>query len=205
MAKIPPYKHAIAAYGATIAGLPSEIAYGGWQNNLSRHSIMVDMARMAVEPFNNTGKLTLELSSRGGAPSLLSSRKTISISTVPFGSKMWKALARISLCREYRQFSHTTEGRREGSLRFLYHKEMRKKAFYLGDSSPVSSSPRTPCLNTVSNMPAVWYLSANALSDGKKPICKLIVMDIVKKQWDCKERTKKFRKMMKLKYLMKAV
>ena len=66
-----------------------------------------------------------------------------------------------------------------------------KEAFYLGDSSPVSSSPRTPCLNTVSNMPAVWYLSANAFSDGKKPICKLIVMDIVKKQWDHTERTKK--------------
>lgn len=66
-----------------------------------------------------------------------------------------------------------------------------KEAFYLGDSSPVSSSPRTPCLNTVSNMPAVWYLSANARSDGKKPICKLIVMGIVKKQWDHKERTKK--------------
>jgi len=30
-AKIPPYKHVIAAYGATIAGLHSQIAYGGWQ------------------------------------------------------------------------------------------------------------------------------------------------------------------------------
>ena len=68
---------------------------------------------------------------------------------------------------------------------------------YLGDSSPVSSSPRTPCLNTVSNMPAVWYLNANALSDGKKPICKLIVMDTLKKQWDHKEGTKIcFEKMM---------
>ncbi|RDX99700.1 hypothetical protein CR513_17233, partial [Mucuna pruriens] len=28
-AKIPPYKHAIVAYGTTIAGLPSQIAYGG--------------------------------------------------------------------------------------------------------------------------------------------------------------------------------
>ncbi|TKY46311.1 hypothetical protein E2542_SST28349 [Spatholobus suberectus] len=30
-AKIPPYKHAIAVYGVTIAGLPSQIAYGSWQ------------------------------------------------------------------------------------------------------------------------------------------------------------------------------
>ena len=30
-AKILPYKHAIAAYGAAIAGLPSQIAFGGWQ------------------------------------------------------------------------------------------------------------------------------------------------------------------------------
>jgi len=28
-AKVLPYKHAIAAYGAAIAGLPSQIAYGG--------------------------------------------------------------------------------------------------------------------------------------------------------------------------------
>ena len=30
-AKIPPYKHTIVAYGAAIAGLPSQIASGGWQ------------------------------------------------------------------------------------------------------------------------------------------------------------------------------
>ena len=31
MAEIPPYKHAIAPYGATMAGFPSQIAYGSWQ------------------------------------------------------------------------------------------------------------------------------------------------------------------------------
>jgi len=30
-AKIPPHKHAIATYGAAIAGLSSQIAYDGWQ------------------------------------------------------------------------------------------------------------------------------------------------------------------------------
>jgi len=30
-AKIPPYKHIIAPYGATMAGLPSQIAHGSWQ------------------------------------------------------------------------------------------------------------------------------------------------------------------------------
>jgi len=30
-AKIPPYKHAIAPYGAAMVGLPSQIAYGDWQ------------------------------------------------------------------------------------------------------------------------------------------------------------------------------
>lgn len=30
-AKIPPYKHIIAAYGAAIANLPPQIAYGVWQ------------------------------------------------------------------------------------------------------------------------------------------------------------------------------
>ena len=29
--KILPNKHVIVAYGVTIAGLPSQIAYGGWQ------------------------------------------------------------------------------------------------------------------------------------------------------------------------------
>lgn len=62
-----------------------------------------------------------------------------------------------------------------------------EKATYFGDSSPVSSSPRTPCLNTVSNMPADWYLSANALSFGKKPSCRLMVMDINRKQCDLKD------------------
>lgn len=32
-AKTQPYKHTIAAYGATVAGLPSQIDYGGWQKN----------------------------------------------------------------------------------------------------------------------------------------------------------------------------
>ena len=35
--KILPCKHAIVAYGATIAGLPSQIAYGSWQK--IRHTI----------------------------------------------------------------------------------------------------------------------------------------------------------------------
>lgn len=30
-AKILPYKQAVAAYGTAIVGLPSQIAYGGWQ------------------------------------------------------------------------------------------------------------------------------------------------------------------------------
>ena len=37
-AKIPPYKHAIMAYGTVMAGFPSQIAYGGWQKN--RHTIL---------------------------------------------------------------------------------------------------------------------------------------------------------------------
>ena len=40
-AKSLPYKHTIVAYGAAIAGLPSQIAYGGWQKSA-----------MAL-PFNN--------------------------------------------------------------------------------------------------------------------------------------------------------
>lgn len=36
-ARIPPYGHAIAAYGVSIAGLPSQNACGGWQKN--RHAI----------------------------------------------------------------------------------------------------------------------------------------------------------------------
>jgi len=32
-AKIPPYKHAIAPYGAAMAGLPSQISYGRCQKN----------------------------------------------------------------------------------------------------------------------------------------------------------------------------
>jgi len=40
-AKIPPYKHAIAAYSVAIAGLPSQTVYGGWQKSA-----------MAL-PFNN--------------------------------------------------------------------------------------------------------------------------------------------------------
>ena len=30
-AKIPPYKHAVVAYNATMVGLPSQIAYANWQ------------------------------------------------------------------------------------------------------------------------------------------------------------------------------
>lgn len=117
-----------------------------------------------------------------------SSRNTISISRTPLGSMMWKALALLSVWLEYKQFSHTKAGRRDGSLRFLkktivtvyyslmhvFHKEYTNQN--LGDSSPVSSSPRTPCLNVVSNIPAVWYLSENALSLGKNPICRLLMM-----------------------------
>jgi hypothetical protein len=44
---------------------------------------------------------------------------------------------------------------------------------HLGESSPVSSSPSTPTRRTVSSIPAVWYLNANAFSSGKNPICKL--------------------------------
>lgn len=53
------------------------------------------------------------------------------------------------------------------------------RSTYFGNSSPVSSSPNTPCRNTVSNMPAVWYLNEKALSLGKKPICRLNIMDIL--------------------------
>lgn len=53
------------------------------------------------------------------------------------------------------------------------HSHTESMPTHLGDSSPMSSSPKTPCLNTASNMPAVWYLRANALSLGKKPICRL--------------------------------
>lgn len=47
-AKILPYKHAIAAYGAAIGGLPSKFANGGWQKNWPHHSTM-------VPPFDNNG------------------------------------------------------------------------------------------------------------------------------------------------------
>ena len=36
-AEILPYKCAIATYGASMAGLPSQIAYGGWQEK--RHAM----------------------------------------------------------------------------------------------------------------------------------------------------------------------
>jgi len=36
-AQIPPYKHATVPYGAAMAGLPSQISYGGWQK--IRHAI----------------------------------------------------------------------------------------------------------------------------------------------------------------------
>ena len=41
-AKILPYKL------AAITGLPSQIAYNGWQKNLSRHSVI----RVMAPPFN---------------------------------------------------------------------------------------------------------------------------------------------------------
>ena len=51
-AKILPYKQAIAAYDAAIAGLPSQIAYGGWQKIC--HAI-------PPWPFNYIGSNTLLL------------------------------------------------------------------------------------------------------------------------------------------------
>lgn len=194
-------------------------------------------------------KFTILLSREGGrsTPSPLSSRKMRSISTMPFGSMIWNALTRISFSSEYRQLSHTIEGRREGSFRILHNEAKLKRpnsfsvsetllvrkamelhqwswkkrnknssdkiirntngqeicvytncynptvysfiieswrtsfegrTTHFGESSPVSSSPRTPCLSTVSSMPAVWYLRENAFSLGKNPICRLITMDI---------------------------
>jgi len=32
-AKILPYKHAIEPYGVAMGGIPSQIAYGGWQKS----------------------------------------------------------------------------------------------------------------------------------------------------------------------------
>jgi len=49
--KILLYKQAIVAYGAAIAGLPSQIAYGGWQKNCHAISARASIAL----PFNNTG------------------------------------------------------------------------------------------------------------------------------------------------------
>ena len=76
----------------------------------------------------------------------------------------------------------------------MFHKECNKPN--LGDSSPVSSSPRTPCLNVVSNIPAVWYLSENALSLGKNPICRLLMMRRVNKvkttKWKSLEKLKTY-------------
>lgn len=67
---------------------------------------------------------TMSLPSEGGKITLspLFSRKMRSISKTPFGSIIWNALARISFSSEYRQLSHTIEGRREGSFRFLQDK-----------------------------------------------------------------------------------
>jgi len=45
MAEILPYKHAIAPYGTAMAGFPSQIAYGGWQE--IRHAI--PPWRLAIE------------------------------------------------------------------------------------------------------------------------------------------------------------
>ncbi|RZC12580.1 hypothetical protein D0Y65_012379 [Glycine soja] len=36
-AKILPYKHAIAPYGAAMEGVPSQIEYGGWSMGSSKH------------------------------------------------------------------------------------------------------------------------------------------------------------------------
>ena len=49
-AKIPPYRHTIAANGAAIVGLPSQIAYGGLAKNPPHHSAIAAMA----PPLNNT-------------------------------------------------------------------------------------------------------------------------------------------------------
>jgi len=46
-AKVPPYKHAIVPYGATMVSLPSQIAYGGWQKICH----IIQPWRL----FNNTG------------------------------------------------------------------------------------------------------------------------------------------------------
>jgi len=46
-AKILPYKHAIVIYGTAVAGLSSQIAYGGWQK--------IHLAILPWLLFSNTG------------------------------------------------------------------------------------------------------------------------------------------------------
>ena len=53
-AKIPPYKHAIVPYSATMVGLPSQIAYGGWQKICH-----------AIPPWRRHGRYLTTLSSNG--------------------------------------------------------------------------------------------------------------------------------------------
>lgn len=51
----------------------------------------------------------------------------MSISNIPFGSMIWKALTLASRSNEKRQFSHTIAGRREGSFKFLQEKYKTEK------------------------------------------------------------------------------
>lgn len=69
----------------------------------------------------------------------------------------------------------------------LYLKVFVENSFqgiHLGDSSPMSSSPSTPARNTVSSIPAVWYLREKAFSVGKNPICRLIIGTNQKNQYN---------------------
>lgn len=49
--EIPPYKHAIAPYGTTMAGLPSQIAYSDWQKN---HHAIPSWRHLNLEFLQNT-------------------------------------------------------------------------------------------------------------------------------------------------------
>lgn len=46
-AEILPYKHAIVAYGAAIAGFPSQTSFGGWVAKKPPHHLAM------VPPFDN--------------------------------------------------------------------------------------------------------------------------------------------------------
>ena len=48
-AKIPPYKHATAPYGAAMAGLPSQITYGSWQK-VRHDSYLTTLLRTIISP-----------------------------------------------------------------------------------------------------------------------------------------------------------